>query len=78
MDVGSLVAAHDKNDNNWYRAKITSVECGPEESLFHVLLLDFGDGIIVGNDCLANLENDFLKLKFQAIECQLAGVAPAG
>lgn len=78
VEVGSLVAAYINSDKNWYRAKITAVERGAEEALYHVSLLDFGDDIVVGNDSLAGLETDFLKLKFQAIECHLANVSPAG
>lgn len=78
VEVGVLVAAFLNYDNNWYRAKVTSIEGEGNESLYHVSLLDFGDEVVLQRSGLAVLEAEFLKLKFQAIECQLANVKPLG
>lgn len=66
------------DDKNWYRALVTSIEDNMVETFYCVSLLDFGDEILLPCENLAVIEAQFLKLKFQAVECQLANITPIG
>uniref|UniRef100_H9GCQ2 Tudor domain-containing protein n=1 Tax=Anolis carolinensis TaxID=28377 RepID=H9GCQ2_ANOCA len=73
--VGDLVAARHSDDSCWYRAKVLDILENKNLDLYYV---DFGDNGEAPLEKLRPLRSDFLSLPFQAIECSLAGVAPAG
>jgi len=64
------------DDKQWYRAMITAKPTA--EETVAVQLLDFGDEIIAPFSDIDRLPSQFLKLKFQAIECRLAKITPLG
>ncbi|XP_028910664.1 tudor and KH domain-containing protein isoform X1 [Ornithorhynchus anatinus] len=73
--VGDIVAAPLPEDGPWYRARVL----GPLDSgKMDLYFVDFGDNGESPVEDLRPLRSDFLSLPFQAIECSLAGVAPAG
>lgn len=60
----------------WYRAQIMTVD--EETNTTEVKFLDYGGYMTVDNSCLRQIRGDFLMLPFQAVECVLANVVPAG
>lgn len=60
----------------WYRAQIVSVDKDTDSS--EVKFLDYGGFLSVDNSSLRQIRGDFLLLPFQAVECVLANVIPAG
>ncbi|KAM6229116.1 LOW QUALITY PROTEIN: tudor and KH domain-containing protein [Spheniscus humboldti] len=72
--AGDIVAAPYVDSSDWYRARVLGTL---ENGNFDLYYVDFGDN---GGprEALRALRSDFLSLPFQAIECSLAGVAPAG
>lgn len=48
----------------------------PQELLFDVYFLDYGDSQFIGKKDILELRADFLSLRFQAIECFLAHIQP--
>ncbi|KAJ6652783.1 hypothetical protein lerEdw1_010637 [Lerista edwardsae] len=75
MCVGDIVAAPYLTDQAWYRARILGTLENGDLDLYYV---DFGDNGSAPLEKLHPLRSDFLSLPFQAIECCLAGIAPAG
>ncbi|XP_006900141.1 PREDICTED: tudor and KH domain-containing protein isoform X2 [Elephantulus edwardii] len=75
VQVGDIVAAPLPSNGCWYRARILGTL---ENGNLDLYFVDFGDN----GDCplrdLRALRSDFLSLPFQAIECSLAQIAPAG
>lgn len=49
----------------------------PQELLFDVYFLDYGDSQFISKKDILELRADFLSLRFQAIECFLANVQPS-
>ena len=77
--MDQLVAAPFSNDDMWYRARVTEVtldDYDVEESLVTVYYLDYGNSGKRRKKDLCSLRTDFLKLRYQAIECCLAKVKP--
>ncbi|KAL8184734.1 UNVERIFIED_CONTAM: hypothetical protein K2H54_026662 [Gekko kuhli] len=70
-----IVAAPYRNDSAWYRARVLGPLENGDLDLYYV---DFGDNGEVPLERLQVLRSDFLSLPFQATECSLAGIAPAG
>lgn len=60
----------------WYRAQIISVD--EKLNSCDVKFLDYGGYLTVDASSLRQIRGDFLMLPFQAIECYLANVVPAG
>lgn len=60
----------------WYRAQIISVD--EKSNSCDVKFLDYGGYLSVDASSLRQIRGDFLMLPFQAIECYLANVVPAG
>lgn len=60
----------------WYRAQIISVD--EKSNSCDVKFLDYGGYLTVDASSLRQIRGDFLMLPFQAIECYLANVVPAG
>ncbi|XP_027033305.1 tudor and KH domain-containing protein isoform X3 [Tachysurus fulvidraco] len=73
--VGDIVAAPYQNHGTWNRARVLGVLSSGLIDLYYV---DFGDNGELPRDQLCSLRSDFLSLPFQAIECSLAEVQPAG
>ncbi|XP_023646938.1 tudor and KH domain-containing protein isoform X3 [Paramormyrops kingsleyae] len=73
--VGDIVAAPYRNHGTWNRARVLSVL---ESGLVDVYYVDYGDNGELSLESLRSMRSDFLSLPFQAIECSLAGVSPAG
>ncbi|XP_077176719.1 tudor and KH domain-containing protein isoform X2 [Paroedura picta] len=70
-----IVAAPYRDDDAWYRARVLGTLENGNLDLYYV---DFGDNGEAPLDRLRALRSDFLSLPFQATECSLAGIAPAG
>lgn len=60
----------------WYRAQIISID--EKSNSCDVKFLDYGGYLTVDFLSLRQIRGDFLMLPFQAIECYLANVVPAG
>ncbi|KAM9251964.1 tudor and KH domain-containing protein [Cariama cristata] len=75
VQAGDIVAAPYMDGSDWYRARVLGTL---ENSNFDLYYVDFGDNGEVPREALRALRTDFLSLPFQAIECSLAGVVPAG
>ncbi|NWI93618.1 TDRKH protein, partial [Pitta sordida] len=75
VDVGDIVAALYPPHGDWYRARVLGVLDNGHFDLYYV---DFGDNGEAPRESLRALRGDFLSLPFQAIECSLAGIVPAG
>ncbi|KAM6288962.1 tudor and KH domain-containing protein, partial [Aegotheles albertisi] len=73
--TGDIVAAPYGAGGDWHRACIRGAL---ENGCFHLHYVDFGGDGEAPGAALRALRSDFLSLPFQAIECSLAGVAPAG
>ncbi|TSK14847.1 MBT domain-containing protein 1 [Bagarius yarrelli] len=74
--VGDIVAAPYQDHGTWNRARVLGILSSGLVDLYYV---DFGDNRELPRDYLRSLRSvDFLSLPFQAIECSLAEVQPAG
>jgi len=80
VQVGQIVAAVFRHDAQWYRGRVVHIrpnEYDERQEVCDVHFVDFGDNEFVAKEELFSLRTDMLKLRFQAVECFLAGVAPA-
>ncbi|NXT28293.1 TDRKH protein, partial [Syrrhaptes paradoxus] len=75
VQAGDIVAAPYMDGSDWYRARVLGAL---ENGNFDLYYVDFGDNGEAPCEALRALRSDFLSLPFQAIECSLAGIAPAG
>ncbi|NWU93960.1 TDRKH protein, partial [Upupa epops] len=75
VQAGDIVAAPYMEGRDWYRARVLGTLPSGNLDLYYV---DFGDNGEAPLEALRALRSDFLSLPFQAIECSLTGVAPAG
>ncbi|NXI67755.1 TDRKH protein, partial [Anseranas semipalmata] len=75
VQAGDIVAAPYVDSSNWYRARVLGTL---ENGNFDLYYVDFGDNGEAPREALRALRSDFLSLPFQAIECSLAGIVPAG
>ncbi|KAM6112583.1 tudor and KH domain-containing protein [Phoenicopterus ruber ruber] len=73
--AGDIVAAPYADGADWYRARVLGAL---ENGNFDLYYVDFGDNGEAPREALRALRSDFLSLPFQAIECSLASIAPAG
>ncbi|XP_063537488.1 tudor and KH domain-containing protein homolog [Cydia strobilella] len=81
VSVGQVVAAVFRHDGRWYRARVHDIrpnEFDATKQVADVFYLDYGDSEYVATNELCELRADLLRLRFQAMECFLAGVKPAG
>ncbi|PSN39206.1 Tudor and KH domain-containing protein [Blattella germanica] len=81
ISVEQLVAAPFSHDDKWYRARVTGVNLDDydiEDSDVELYYLDYGDSDSRKKREVFSLRADFLKLRYQAIECSLAKVKPHG
>lgn len=77
--MDQLVAAPYSHDDKWYRARVTELmldDYDIEESKVTLYYLDYGDTDICQKKEVCSLRADFLKLRYQAVECSLAKVKP--
>ncbi|KAM3959678.1 tudor and KH domain-containing protein homolog isoform 2-T2 [Aphomia sociella] len=80
VSVGQVVAAVFRHDGRWYRARIHDLrpnEFDASQQVADVFFVDYGDSEYVATHELCELRADLLRLRFQAMECFLAGVQPA-
>ncbi|CAH0589206.1 unnamed protein product [Chrysodeixis includens] len=80
VSVGQVVAAVFRHDGRWYRARVHDIrpnEFDASQQVADVFFLDYGDSEYVATHELCELRADLLRLRFQAMECFLAGVRPA-
>ncbi|NXD18544.1 TDRKH protein, partial [Nothocercus nigrocapillus] len=75
VQTGDIVAAPYVDGSAWYRARVLGTLENGNLDLYYV---DFGDNGEAPREALRALRTDFLSLPFQAIECSLAGIVPAG
>ncbi|NWI99986.1 TDRKH protein, partial [Crypturellus undulatus] len=75
VQAGDIVAAPYMDGSAWYRARVLGTLENGHLDLYYV---DFGDNGEAPREALRALRTDFLSLPFQAIECSLAGIVPAG
>ncbi|NXW25574.1 TDRKH protein, partial [Circaetus pectoralis] len=75
VQAGDIVAAPYMDGSDWYRARVLGTL---ENGNFDLYYVDFGDNGEAPHEALRALRSDFLSLPFQAIECSLAGILPAG
>ncbi|XP_052654039.1 tudor and KH domain-containing protein isoform X1 [Harpia harpyja] len=75
VQAGDIVAAPYVDGSDWYRARVLGTL---ENGNFDLYYVDFGDNGEAPCEALRALRSDFLSLPFQAIECSLAGILPAG
>ncbi|XP_049876052.1 tudor and KH domain-containing protein homolog isoform X2 [Pectinophora gossypiella] len=81
VSVGQVVAAVFRHDGRWYRARVHDIrpnEFDATQQVADVFFLDYGDSEYVATHELCELRADLLRLRFQAMECFLAGVKPVG
>ncbi|XP_053610279.1 tudor and KH domain-containing protein homolog isoform X2 [Plodia interpunctella] len=79
VSVGQLVAAVFRHDGRWYRARVHDIrpnEFDATQQVADVFFVDYGDSEYVATHELCELKADLLGLRFQAMECFLAGVQP--
>ncbi|XP_050549839.1 tudor and KH domain-containing protein homolog isoform X2 [Spodoptera frugiperda] len=79
VSVGQVVAAVFRHDGRWYRARVHDIrpnEYDHTQQVADVFFLDYGDSEYVSTYELCELRADLLRLRFQAMECFLAGVRP--
>lgn len=79
VEAGDVVAAKFSDEENYYRAKIVSVEENSydyDQSTVELFFVDYGDSDTRGIADIFELKTEYLKLKFQAIKVSLAGVKP--
>ena len=80
VEEGDVVAARFSSDNVWYRAKVVDIlpdEYDSSKTEVDVDFLDYGDFERMPVTEICCLKQDYLKLKFQAVECTLAHVKPS-
>ncbi|XP_041982077.1 tudor and KH domain-containing protein homolog isoform X3 [Aricia agestis] len=81
VSVGQVVAAVFRHDGRWYRARVHDIrpnEFDATQQVADVFFVDYGDSEYVATHELCELRADLLRLRFQAMECFLAGVKPVG
>nr|CAD7447594.1 unnamed protein product [Timema bartmani] len=79
LEEGQIVAAPFLYDNKWYRAEVAKVtldDYNVEDSKVCLYYVDYGDLSTRYKHEVCELRTDFLRLRFQAIECCLARVKP--
>ncbi|XP_023936241.2 tudor and KH domain-containing protein homolog isoform X2 [Bicyclus anynana] len=81
LSIGQVVAAVFRHDGRWYRARVDDIrpnEFDATQQVADLYYLDYGDSEYVATHELCELRADLLRLRFQAMECFLAGAVPVG
>jgi len=79
VSEGDIVATRYSDEASYYRARVvtfTEDSYDPANSTVDLDFVDFGDAEEKGISEVFGLKTDFLRLKFQAVACTLAGVRP--
>jgi len=79
VKVGDIVAAKFSQEDSFYRAKVVSINEDSYDfsaSTFELFFVDFGDSEDKNLSELFELKTEYLKMKFQAIQCSLANIQP--
>lgn len=79
LEIGTLVAAKQATDGNWYRAKVSNINKDDyDDSIIDVQveIVDFGHEETKTLDELCVIKDQFLKLKCQAIKACMADIKP--
>ena len=79
VSEGDIVAAQFSPEENYYRARVTSVDIDTYDDTIknvELFFVDFGDSESKSITEIFELKSEFLKLKYQAIPCSLANVRP--
>lgn len=66
-------------DEKWYRAEVSQVkenEYDDRETELELYYVDYGDSSVIKKGRVFELRTDFLKLRYQAVECILAKIKP--
>ncbi|KAL3854394.1 hypothetical protein ACJMK2_013665 [Sinanodonta woodiana] len=71
---GDIVASPFENDTSWYRARVMDVD-GDKLDLYFI---DYGDSNYSQKNSIRIIQQEFLCLPAQAIECRIASVKPIG
>lgn len=71
--VGEACAAFFTVDELWYRAVVTGVA---DDGRYEILLVDYGNELVVGREHLLPLPARLCSLPAQAVRCSLYGVVP--
>jgi len=69
VTAGAIVAAKYSEDESWYRAEVLSVS----DDGVSVLFVDYGNSELVTMDRIQPINNRFLSLPAQAIQCSITG-----
>jgi len=80
VQVGDIVAAQFSLEERFYRARIVSIQEDTydyNQSTVELFFVDYGETEEKSISEVFELKHEFLKLKFQAIECRLANIRPA-
>lgn len=72
--LGSVVATF--SEGNWYRAQVIDVDEKKYESA-NVFFLDYGGCKQIEQCDMRPMHDSLISLSFQAIECNLANIAPS-
>ncbi|BES92110.1 Tudor domain [Nesidiocoris tenuis] len=75
IHVGLIVACFMPIDSKWYRVKISKIPPTGED-MIDVFNVDYGDSDQVPLKDLCHLHDDFLSLRFQAVQVEMDGIAP--
>lgn len=76
MKCGQIVAAPFTYDDRWYRAEVQEIQNDNNENYILLYYVDYGDSSRCKKNEIFELRTDFLRLRFQAIECMLAKIRP--
>lgn len=69
VTMGMVVVAQYSGDGSWYRAKVSSVDNDDSISVFFV---DYGNSEVVSMDKIQPINDQFLSLSAQAIQCSIS------
>ncbi|KAL0268671.1 UNVERIFIED_CONTAM: hypothetical protein PYX00_010515 [Menopon gallinae] len=70
---GEVVLARYSGNYSWYRARV--LHATPEIDEFEVFYVDYGNQEVLGISNLRQIESRYLHLPFQAILCEIYGIA---
>ncbi|XP_070558426.1 uncharacterized protein [Ptychodera flava] len=73
---GEIVVAQYSDDNRWYRALVTDVQEQNGDVTLEVFYVDYGNSEWLSITSIRQIQEEFLRLPFQAVECFLAGIEP--
>ena len=77
--VGEIVAARFSQEDSYYRAKVVSIKedsYDASQSRVELFYVDYGDTEEKEITEVYELKTEYLKLKYQAIQCSIAHVKP--